>query len=75
MCLENLEIKYNTSVFRVLFFIRLLLVWVFTMCAALLRITKINPVGIYLSKVNNGNTKTMCEICSKLTIKTPEQRQ
>ena len=30
--------------------------------------------GIYLFKVNNGNTKTMREICSKLTIKTPEPR-
>ena len=25
-------------------------------------------------KVNNRNTKTMCEICSKLTIQTPELR-
>ena len=25
----------------------------------------------YLFKVNNGNTKPMCEICSKLTKKTP----
>ena len=24
-------------------------------------------------KVNNGNTRTRCEICSKLTIKTPER--
>ena len=24
--------------------------------------------------VNNRNTKTKCEICSKLTIKTPERR-
>ena len=30
--------------------------------------------GIYLLKVNNRNTKTRCEICSKLTIKTPERR-
>ena len=29
--------------------------------------------GIYLLKVNNRNIKTRCEICSKLTIKTPEQ--
>ena len=29
--------------------------------------------GIYLFKVNNGNTRTMCEICSKLT-KTSERR-
>ena len=35
----------------------------------------LNPVGIYLLKVNNRNTRTRCEICSKLTIKIPEQRQ
>ena len=28
------------------------------------------PAGIYLFKVNNRNTKAICEICSKLTIKT-----
>ena len=28
------------------------------------------PAGIYLFKVNNGNTRTICEICLKLTIKT-----
>ena len=26
-------------------------------------------------KVNNGNSRTRCEICSELTVKTPEQRQ
>ena len=26
-------------------------------------------------KVNNKNTRTRCEICSKLTIKIPERRQ
>ena len=31
------------------------------------------PTGIYLLKVNNRNTRTISEICSKLTIKTPEQ--
>ena len=31
-------------------------------------------VGIYLLKVSNGNTRTRCEICLKLTIKTPERR-
>ena len=30
--------------------------------------------GIYLFKVNNRSTRTMCEICSKLTLKTPERR-
>ena len=29
--------------------------------------------GIYLLKVNNRNTRRRCEICSILTIKTPEQ--
>ena len=33
-----------------------------------------DPAGIYLLKVNNRNTRTRCEICSKLTIKTPERR-
>ena len=33
-----------------------------------------NPAGIYLFKVNNRNTRTRCKICSKLTIKIPEQR-
>ena len=35
----------------------------------------VNPVGIFLLKVSNRNTRTRCEICSKLTIKTPERRQ
>ena len=26
-------------------------------------------------KINNRNTRIKCEICSKLTIKTPERRQ
>ena len=32
-----------------------------------------HPPGIYLFKVNSGNTRKMCEISSKLTIKIPEQ--
>ena len=32
------------------------------------------PAGNYIFKVNNRNTRTRCEICSKLTIKTPERR-
>ena len=31
--------------------------------------------GIYLFKVKDGNTRTMREICSNLTMKTIEQRQ
>ena len=34
-----------------------------------------NPTGNYMFKVNNRNTRTRCEICSKLTIKIPERRQ
>ena len=30
------------------------------------------PAANYILKVNNRNTRTRCEICSKLTIKTPE---
>ena len=30
--------------------------------------------GIYLLKVNNRNTRTRCEICSKSAIKTPKRR-
>ena len=32
------------------------------------------PANISLFKVNNRNTRKRCEICSKLTIKTPERR-
>ena len=32
------------------------------------------PAGIYMLKVNNRNTKTRREICSKLTRKIPERR-
>ena len=32
------------------------------------------PVGIYLLKVNNRNTRARCEICLNLIIKTPERR-
>ena len=33
------------------------------------------PTGNYIFKFNNSNTRTMCEICSNLTIKTAERRQ
>ena len=32
------------------------------------------PAGIYLFKVNNRNARASCKVCSKLTVKTPEQR-
>ena len=33
-----------------------------------------SPAGNYRFKVNNKNTRTICEICSKLIIKIPERR-
>ena len=33
------------------------------------------PVGFYMFKVSNRNTKTSCKTYSNLTIKTPERRQ
>ena len=38
-------------------------------------VSKPFPVGNYLLKLKNRNTKTRCEICSKLTIKIAEGRQ
>ena len=31
------------------------------------------PAGNHIFKVNHRNTRARCEICSKLTIKTPER--
>ena len=33
------------------------------------------PAGNYMFRVNNRNTRVRCEICSKLTIKTPERHR
>ena len=33
------------------------------------------PTGNYLLNVNNRNSRTRCEVCSKLTIKTSERLQ
>ena len=41
----------------------------------LLNFITVHPVGIYLLKVNNRNSRARCEICSKLAIRTPERRQ
>ena len=49
-------------------------------CYRLLFITNtsaasIIPASSYMSKANNRNTRTRCQICSKLIIKTQERRQ
>ena len=40
-----------------------------------MKITLSDTVDIYLLKVNNRNTRTRCEIFSKLTIKLQERRR
>ena len=35
---------------------------------------KIKTASIYLFKVSNGNTRKLCEICSKFTRKAPKRR-
>ena len=40
----------------------------------LMEISENISANIYLFKVNNGNTRKKYEICSKLTVKTPERR-
>ena len=37
-----------------------------------LQLKEVNLAGNYMFKVNNRNTRTRCEICSKLTMKTSE---
>ena len=42
---------------------------------ALIKTNLLDPTGNYMFKAKNRNTKARCEICSKLTVKTPERRQ
>ena len=41
----------------------------------LMRLSLHLPANIYLFKVSNRNGRKSCEICLKLTIKTPERRE
>ena len=36
-------------------------------------ILRAHQAGIHLLKVSNRNNRTRCEVCSKLTIETPER--
>ena len=38
------------------------------------KLFKIDPVNIYLFKVNSRNSRRRCEIFSKLTMKAPARR-
>ena len=46
----------------------------FNKFCGVLNLQDMYPVGIYLLKINNKNTRTRCEICSKLTITISERR-
>ena len=46
----------------------------FTIYEALTEPQAPNPASIYLLKVDKRKARKRCEICSKLTIKTPERR-
>ena len=57
--------------FLLLLYWRILKYW----CIFLINSFLFNSASTYLIKVNNnGSTRMMCEICWKLTIKTPERR-
>ena len=43
-------------------------------CVSIVDFNNIFPANIYLFKFNSTSSRKRCEICSKLTIKTPEQR-
>ena len=45
----------------------------FELCRLFLVCLSLPPVNIYLFKVINRNTRKRSEICSKLTLKTPER--
>ena len=40
-----------------------------------LNLQRCHPDNIYLFKFNQRNTRKRCELCSKLTIKTPDRHQ
>ena len=63
-------VNYFCKVFR----FRCLAVFWICLCNLFQNILQWYPVGIYLLRLNNKNTRTRCEICSKLTRKTPERR-
>ena len=44
-------------------------------CTSAYAKVQITQLTNYLFKVNNRNIRKRCEICSKLTMKTPELRQ
>ena len=56
--------QWNLNMFQSLNFEVIDMAWISTDITS--------PANIYLFKDNNRNTTKRCEICSKLTLKTPE---
>ena len=82
--LQSSQILFTTSPcsFKICFLSRdffktveLIFVKIYVFCVVLEILFEMDfiPAGIYLFKLNNENNRTKCEICSKLTIKTPQR--
>ena len=68
------ELLYWASTYKIRQPSKLVILWDHTTNKKKFISSNTIPVGIYLVKVNNRNTRTSCEICSKLTIKITERR-
>ena len=58
-------LKKKPRIFQCIYLLRNWLRW---------RVRSSKPAGIYFFKVSNRSTRKRCQICSKLTIKTPGRR-
>ena len=69
-------IKYTVTLYMLQSFMITLYILIYTLCfiftytlasfqQAYFNDGRVSPAGIYLRKVNNSNTRTRCEICSK----------
>ena len=73
--IKHIRTKASTS-FRCLSLAFLLLTLIiYTLLLGTFLKNTFYSAGNYMFEVNNRNTRTWCEICSKLTIKTPERCQ
>ena len=68
---KDIDFVCGKSICMIFFIFRQLVLNCYLICFISVRG---NPASVYLLKVNTRNTRKRCEICSKLTIKTPERR-
>ena len=73
--LETVLVYLKVIAWRQMSFLQTFAVTACNSVSTNLCIKDICSAGIYLLRVNNRNTRTRCEICSKLTTKTREWRQ